>query len=117
MADFDVMSWTRMSFEELEAECSIIDWRSSEEEVIESVAAFIHPDTGVLRWREDEACGGFLCWNGKEHKVPLTNTRHDRYVAISSVAHVLAEHYQFWLLKARLGGDTHSLLMLPLTES
>lgn len=116
MSDFDVLALVECSFEELEAECVIVDHRSEDREIAEELAAFIHVDNGSLRWEEDDD-HSYLSWHAARHRVPLTHTTHDRYVTISSVAYVLRDAYDLWLLKDRLEGDTHSVLLLSKKDS
>jgi hypothetical protein len=116
MSDFDVLSLATGSFEQLESECAIVDHRSGDDEIVQSIAEFINPDNGILNWQK-ETDAYFLVWHGVKHCVPLTLTRHDRYVTISSIAHVISDMYDLWLLKARLNDDTHSVLLLPIADS
>lgn len=54
-----------------------------------------------------------LEYAGVRHPVPLQFSPHDRYVMISSLAHLLREHYRFFVLKPSLDSDTHGLLVAP----
>jgi len=116
MEQFNVLSLPSLSFEELENECAIIDWRASSEEVIEAINVFVPQAMDALVWSEDED-GGSIGWGDKVFPVPLTFTAHDRYVVISSVAYVFKDHLTFWLLKDRLGDDTHSVLFVTKTQA
>lgn len=116
MSDFDVLALVEGTFEELEDECVIVDHRSDDRETAESLAAFIHTDNGTLQWEEDDG-NAYLSWRTARQRIPLTHTTHDRYVTISSVAYVLRESYDLWLLRDRLGDDTHSVLLLSKADS
>lgn len=116
MSEFSVLNLPVSTFEDLEAECVIVDHRSEDSEIVESVASWIHPDNGSLQWEEEDEAA-YLIWRGEKQRIPLTYTSHDRYVTISSIAYILRDVYDLWLLKERLGDDTHSLLLLPKADS
>ena len=99
-----------LTFEELEAHTATIDWRSTEHEIVEEIAPWLEPAANLHIVKRGESL--FIWWRGKEHQIPLTYTRHDRYVMLSSLAEILKGEYQFSLLSARLGDDTHSVLVL-----
>lgn len=101
-----------------------IDHRSQEDEIIFEVADYLNEPL-FAEWRDDKL---WLCYansesgaNANAHTgseadqcwlLPLTFTRHDRYVALSSLAEVLKDKYSFWLVEGRLGDDTHGVLIL-----
>jgi hypothetical protein len=111
-----------------------VDHRSQEDEIIFEVADYLNEPL-FAEWHEDKL---WLCYASAEGiadvsteanlaanseadvsaepnrqwLVPLTFTRHDRYVALSSLAEVLKDKYSFWLVEGRLGDDTHGLLIL-----
>lgn len=116
MDEFNVLDLPAGTFEELEAECAIVDHRSDDREIVESLASFIHVSKGALVWVDDGA-DAYLTWHGAKHRIPLTHSSHDRYVTVSSVAFVLREMYDLWQLKDRLADDTHSILLLSTSDS
>lgn len=84
-----------------------VDHREEEVAIVELIAERL--DEGdALTWREDGE-NLFVSYAGKEHRLPLTLTPHDRYVVISSLAALLAERYRFFLHKERLEDDTHGI--------
>jgi len=101
-----------------------VDHRSQEDEIIFEVADYLNEPL-FTEWHEDKL---WLCYATAEADsdgnpaanaepdrkwlLPLTFTRHDRYVALSSLAEVLKDKYSFWLVEGRLGDDTHGLLIL-----
>ncbi len=91
----------------LEQKVAWIDHRSCEEEVVESVAAQIEENLAPV-WKDDEL---WVSLNEEEFRLPLTISRHDRYVAIGSLSELLKDKYTFWLVKAYLGSDTHGLFI------
>jgi len=59
----------------------------------------------------------FVTYRGREHRIPLTISPHDRYVAISSLAELLKEHYRFFVLLPSHDTDTHGLLVVPVATA
>jgi hypothetical protein len=104
-----------LEFEVLEAQTIAIDWRSGESEILEAISKSVDESGELTSVFKGEQL--FFSWRNTEYKVPLTYTHHDRYVTLSSVAEVLKNEYQFWLLTDRLRDDTHSLLILPMADS
>ena len=90
-----------------EEEIIWIDHRSCEDEIIEYIAEKLDIAISPV-WKGEEL---WVEMSGKEWKVPLTFTRHDRYVALSSLAEILKDDFTFWLLKDSLEDDTHGLLL------
>lgn len=117
-----------------------VDHRSQEDEIIFEVADYLNEPL-FAEWRDDKlwlcyansesganadsganlGSGASAEANAEAHTgseadkywlLPLTFTRHDRYVALSSLAEVLKDKYSFWLVEGRLGDDTHGLLIL-----
>ncbi|MDH5180065.1 MAG: hypothetical protein OEZ39_13440 [Gammaproteobacteria bacterium] len=103
----DVNPIISLDEEEFEETFAWIDHRSYEDEVVEGVAEQIEESLSSV-WKDDEL---WVNWQGTEYKIPLTVTRHDRYVAISSLAELLKEKYTFWLHRETLEDDTHGLLV------
>jgi hypothetical protein len=85
-----------------------IDWRSEEEEVVQAVQEQI-AESLDCSWEGDEF---FVHVNGEKLRIPLTFSRCDRYVTISSLAEILKEKYVFFLRDGYQGNDTHGLLIV-----
>ncbi len=100
-----LVSLDEEDFEELFA---VIDHRSDEEEVVDAISDQLDESIDCF-WEGEELR---VKLNGEEFKLPLTLTKHDRYVAISSLAELLREKYTFWLATEHLEDDTHYLLVL-----
>lgn len=94
-----------------------VDWRSDETEIVDGVSALLAEED-----RLDTRVAGsdgrlVVVRRGVEHTLPLTSTRHDRYVAISSLAWLLRDRYELRLLVDSLEGDTHALIVLTREQS
>ena len=87
-----------------------IDHRQEEGSIVAFVSERLAP-ADVLAMRYDEAL--FVTFRGQEHRIPLTFSRHDRYVAVSSLAELLKDDYRFFVLVPSLDSDTHGLLVVP----
>src|SRR5262245_2206219 len=87
-----------------------IDHREEEESIVLSVSERLAP-ADALATRCDETL--FVTFRGQEHRIPLTISRHDRYVAVSSLAELLKDDYRFFVLVPSLNSDTHGLLVVP----
>src|SRR5215813_1488659 len=55
----------------------------------------------------------FVTHRGREYRLPLTISGHDRCVAISSLAELLKNDYRFFVLAPWRGSDAHGLLVVP----
>ncbi|WP_185233776.1 hypothetical protein [Teredinibacter franksiae] len=87
---------------------SWIDHRSEEEEVIEGVSSRISVALSSF-WEDDEL---WLNIDSQKIKLPLSFTKHDRFITINSLAELLNGKYTFWLVKDHVGDDTIGLLVL-----
>src|SRR5262245_42082032 len=87
-----------------------IDHREEEESIVLSVSERLAP-ADALATRCDETL--FVTFRGQEYRIPLTISPHDRYVAISSLAELLKDHYRFFVLLPSHGSDTHAVLVVP----
>ena len=87
-----------------------IDHREEEESIVFSVSDRLAP-ADALDTRCDETL--FVTFRGQEHRIPLTISPHDRYVAVSSLAELLKDDYRFFVLVPSLNSDTHGLLVVP----
>ena len=114
----DIDALPTLQYEELEEVCLLIDWRDDEAGIVSVVSDVLRPEDALEAVEHEDDEGLSVVWRGSEYVIPLTITPHDRYVAISSLAWILRNHYQFWLLKDSIdGSDTHALLILPLADS
>lgn len=85
-----------------------IDHRSEEEEIVECVSSRIS-DSLSAYWEDDEL---WLNIESQKIKLPLTFSKHDRFITISSLAELLKQKYTFWLVKDHIEDDTIGLLVL-----
>lgn len=85
-----------------------VDHRACEDELIEEIAETLNLNLN-LDWQGDTLQ---VTYREKHFVIPLTLTRHDRYVALSSVAELLKGEYTFWLLSAHQHDDTHGLFIV-----
>jgi hypothetical protein len=87
-----------------------VDHRETEDWIVDQVAEAVAPAHRLEQeFRGDDI---YVTYDGAEYRIPLTLSRHDRYVAISSLAAILQRDYDFWLEKDSLGGDTHGFVVL-----
>ena len=87
-----------------------IDHREFDDSIVSLVATAVGKDQSLLpEWRNDKL---WISYEGEEFRVPLTESKHDRYVTIGSIAKILEDDYEFWVETESLGGDTHGLLVL-----
>lgn len=93
----------------------VIDWRECDDVIVELVAEKI----GNTEQLSAEFSGNHLLvtFNDKQYRFPLTKTDKDRYVTISSLAWLLCDRYDFWLLASFLVDDTHLILITTKAES
>jgi hypothetical protein len=101
---------TVMTEDDLDDCVDWIDWRAEEEEVVEAVQARIS-ETLTCSWDDEEF---FVYLDNKKLKIPVTLSRCDRYVTISSLAEILKAKYVFFLRNGHEGDDTHGLLIVPI---
>jgi len=88
-----------------------VDHHSEEGCIVEWVSDRLAPkDTLSVRADGTEL---FVTHRDREYRLPLTISRHDRFVAISSLAELLKNDYRFFVLSPWRGSDTHRLLVVP----
>jgi len=91
-----------------------IDHRDEDDGIIESLSRRLgEGDAIAVDWRDDDL---WAMYRGTAHRVPLTFTPHDRYVAIGSVAELVKDRYGLYVSKASLRSDTHGLAVLAHAE-
>jgi hypothetical protein len=88
-----------------------VDHREMEESIVHYVAERLAPEHTLTAREDGEDL--FVTYRSQEHRLPLTISRHDRYVAISSLAELLKDDYRFFVLALSLDSDTHGLLVAP----
>ncbi|MCK0102616.1 hypothetical protein [Pseudohalocynthiibacter sp. F2068] len=71
-------------------------------------------DNLIAEWRGDQF---WINLNDEQHRFPLSCDAHKTYITISSIAYLLRERYDFWLVKYLMGADTHALLITTKTET
>lgn len=92
-----------------------VDHRDHDELVIGLVSERLAAEDVLTPRRVDDEVL-FVKFRGREHRIPLTNSYHDRYVTISSLAELLKEHYRFFLVGTFFESDSHGLLVAPLSQ-
>jgi hypothetical protein len=87
-----------------------VDHREEEESIVTAIASTIGMSEHLFAaWKDEDL---WVSYKGKEFRLPLTISMHDRYVAISSLAVVLEKDYEFWIQEVSLDCDTHGLRVL-----
>ena len=96
---------------------TLFDWQDKEEAIIRDVAYRLDEDgkrklSGA--WR-----GGsfFIMLDGETHRPPLTMSRHDSYVMLSSLAVLLGDEFEFLLLRRSIEEERHMLLVLTKAQA
>lgn len=92
-----------------------VDHRSEEEALVGWISERLAPEDALAARADGEQL--FVGYRGAEHRIPLTLSPHDRYVAISSLAEVLKERYSFFVLVPSLESDTHGILVAPVAAA
>lgn len=104
-------SLTRLSQDELDKKCIWIDWREEEESIIKAFGRRLSPpDVLKPEWEGKDL---WAKYNDHGYKLPLTNSRKDRSVAISSLSEILKDKYEARLLKWSKETDSRAFLLLP----
>ncbi len=101
--------------ENLDTAFGWIDWRGSEQEVVDIVQRQLGDDWALKLTTDDERA--VLTVQGADYTIPLTRTGSDRYVMLCSLAEIFKETHVVWLHKERLDDDTHGVLVLPRDQS
>jgi hypothetical protein len=86
-----------------------VDHREEEASIVEYVSEHLAQEDALEVEEDGEQLS--VRHRGNSHAIPLKFSPHDRYIMISSLAELLRERYQFFVLKSSLGGDTHGLLV------
>lgn len=91
-----------------------VDHREEEDWLVEALSARLAPeDEMTTEWRDDDM---MLLHAGTWHRLPLTMSPVDRYVAIGSVLALVKDRYAFFVENDSLEGDTHGLLVASHAE-
>ncbi len=114
-SDETVDEVSETSEEIIDEELIIIDWRECDDAIIELIAEKVSRTEQIsAEFVGDEL---WVSFNDERHKLPLTMSGHDRYVTISSLAWLLRDKYDFWLLASNIEDDTHQILITSTVES
>ncbi|PMN70505.1 hypothetical protein [Enterovibrio norvegicus] len=106
---------SEMSEEIIDEELIIVDWREYDDAIVEMIAEKVGSTDQMSAELLDEEL--WVCFNDERYKLPLTMSGHDRYVTISSLAWLLREKYDFWLMATNIEDDTHQILITSKVES
>lgn len=90
-----------------------VDHRSEDGEIVRAVANQM-PSEHPLDLDDEDESKVSVTYRGRKVVIPLTNSTHDRYVTISSLAEIVNEDYRFFLEAESLQSDTHALFMAPI---
>jgi len=92
----------------------VIDRDDEESILVELIAERLAPEHEL--WVSQDGDDFRVTYGDEEHRIPLAISRHDTYIAISSLAELLKEDYRFFILVPSIGLDTHRLLVAPTTQ-
>ncbi|MBB3166963.1 hypothetical protein [Simiduia aestuariiviva] len=98
---------------------SWMDWREYDSEVARLFIAQLEAlagDAPLMQCVENEE-GMSIVYEGKAHRIPLTDTGSDRYVTLCSLAKLVQDSHDVWLHRETLGDDTHGFLVLNKAQS
>jgi hypothetical protein len=95
-----------------------VDHRAIEEEIVGDCSAqMMTGDRLKVRMGGDDQI--YELWvhfisneQSVEQRIPLTESRHDRYGLLSALAVILKGHYSIYLLNAHLRDDTHGIALV-----
>ncbi len=105
------LSLTRLSQKDLDEKCIWIDWKEEEESIIKAFGRRLASgDVLKPEWKGNDLWANY---NGQAYQLPLTNSRKDRSVAISSLSEILKDKYEARLLKWSKETDSRAFLLLP----
>ena len=93
----------------------VIDRDDEESILVEMIAERLAPEHELFASEDGDDV--YVTYRDAEHRIPLAISRHDTYIAISSLAELLKEDYRFFLLVPSLGRDTHRLLVVPAAQA
>jgi hypothetical protein len=102
---------TRLSDEALGDKCVWVDWREEEESIIKSFAEPLAAADKLEAVPKGDDL--WFRYHDQEYKLPLTQSPHDRSVAISSLVEILKDNYDIRLLKWSKDTDSRAFLILP----
>jgi len=93
----------------------VIDRDDEESILVDLIAERLAPEHELFASEDGDDV--YVTYRDAEHRIPLAISRHDTYIAISSLAELLEEDYRFFLLVPSLGRDTHRLLVAPAAQA
>lgn len=102
-----------MNEEEFKKSVAAIDHRAEDRDVFESLQEIIARPFEYERVDETYA----VSVGNEKHTIPLTGTRHDKYVIISSLAEIFKDECVFYLSDNSIEDDTHYIKVFENPES
>ena len=110
----------RLDEDELSEVFVWVDHREEESSIVAGIAEQVAPARRLLMEDVEEAADGSVSLrvqlDGAPHRIAMTLSPCDRYVAISSLAWLLRDSHRFYVARGSLDGDTQALLALPHAE-
>jgi hypothetical protein len=91
-----------------------VDHREEEDALLRAFVERLAPTQPLEPYWQDDAL--WLRWRGQAHRIPLTFSPVDRYVAIHSLAELLAPEYRILVQRDSLESDTHGFWLAPAQE-
>ncbi|TCI01300.1 hypothetical protein EZV61_18675 [Corallincola luteus] len=114
-SDESIDEVSETSEEIIDEELIIIDWREYDDAIVETIAEKVSSTDQMSAELLDGEL--WVYFNDERYKLPLTMSGHDRYVTISSLAWLLRDKYDFWLMAINIEDDTHQILITSKVES
>ncbi len=104
-----------ISRNEMEKEFLWVAWFQEETGICHQLGKKL-PDSETLtaEWRGTQF---WINLNDAQHCIPLAANAHNTYILLSSIAHLLRDQFDFWLVKHLMEDDLHALLITSKQES
>jgi len=83
--------------------------------IVEGISSRLAASDALTPTNKDDQL--FVEFRGQQHRIPLTDSLHDRYVTVSSLVELLKGHYRFFLNEASTLSSTHELLVATVAEA
>jgi len=87
-----------------------IDHREEDSSIVTYISSLLEPDDILAVNEADEEF--FVKHRGIDYTIPLQCSMHDRYITLSSLAEILSDRYNFYLLSPSLESDTHAVTVV-----
>lgn len=101
--------------DEVDDEFLWIAWFQQEEWIVKILAEnLLISDKLTAEFLEDKLR---VRWNSEEHDLPLSIDSHNSYIVISSMAHLLRDSHDFWLVKYLMEEELHAILITTKAET